>query len=122
MTRIVPMLLALLMAVANPTAQAIAEEAVWPQRVIRVILTAAPGSVGDTVARIVTQRLAERLGQQFVIVGSRRHGRMRGFGPFGAGRLHHRHGYNQHSWHREHFQPEPALRSDQGFRANFDAR
>lgn len=67
MTRIVPMLLVLLMAVADPTAQAIAEEAVWPQRVIRVILTAAPGSAGDTVARIVTQRLAERLGQQFVI-------------------------------------------------------
>ena len=67
MTRIVPMLLALLMAAANPTAQAIADEAVWPQRVIRVILTAAPGSAGDTVARIVTQRLADRLGQQFVI-------------------------------------------------------
>ena len=67
MTRIVPMLITLLMAATNLTAQAIADDAVWPQRVIRVILTAAPGSAGDTVARIVTQRLAERLGQQFVI-------------------------------------------------------
>jgi len=61
------MLLAMLIALANLTVQAVANEAAWPQRAIRVILTAAPGSAGDTVARIVTQRLADRFGQQFVI-------------------------------------------------------
>jgi tripartite-type tricarboxylate transporter receptor subunit TctC len=38
----------------------------WPNRVIRYIVTAAPGSAGDTVSRIVGQKLSERLGQQFV--------------------------------------------------------
>lgn len=39
----------------------------WPkQKVIRLIVSAAPGSAGDAVCRIVAQKLSERLGQQFV--------------------------------------------------------
>lgn len=39
----------------------------WPSRPVRFIVSAAPGSAGDTVCRIVAQKLGERLGQQFVI-------------------------------------------------------
>lgn len=67
MTRIVLTLLMLLTAATSAMPQAAVQDAAWPRRAVRVILTAAPGSAGDTVARIVAQRLAERLGQQFVI-------------------------------------------------------
>ena len=36
-------------------------------RIIRFIVSAPAGSAGDTVARIVAQKLGERLGQQLVI-------------------------------------------------------
>ena len=42
-------------------------DADWPNRIIRFIVSAPAGSAGDTVARIVAQKLSERLGQQFVI-------------------------------------------------------
>jgi len=42
-------------------------DADWPNRIIRFIVSAPAGSAGDTVARIVAQKLGERLGQQFVI-------------------------------------------------------
>jgi len=64
--RIVLSVLALLVVAANSTAQS-AEDAEWPKRVIRFIVSAAPGSAGDTVCRIVAQRLSQRLGQQLVI-------------------------------------------------------
>jgi tripartite-type tricarboxylate transporter receptor subunit TctC len=60
--------LAVLLATSvNASAQTGADEAQWPKRVIRFIVSAAPGSAGDTVCRILAQRLALRLGQQFVI-------------------------------------------------------
>jgi tripartite-type tricarboxylate transporter receptor subunit TctC len=67
MTRIALTLLMLLTAATNAMAQAAADDREWPKRAVRFILTAAPGSAGDTVARIVAQKLAERLGHQFVI-------------------------------------------------------
>jgi tripartite-type tricarboxylate transporter receptor subunit TctC len=42
-------------------------DADWPSRIIRFIVSAPAGSAGDTVARIVAQKLGERLGQQLVI-------------------------------------------------------
>ncbi len=51
---------------ATALAQSAQEAADWPKRPIRLIVTAAPGSAADTVCRIVTQKLSERLGQQFV--------------------------------------------------------
>jgi tripartite-type tricarboxylate transporter receptor subunit TctC len=39
----------------------------WPERPIRFIVPFQPGSSSDTVARVVGQRLSERLGQQLVI-------------------------------------------------------
>ncbi len=55
-----------LAASASATAQSAPQVGDWPKRVIRLIVTAAPGSAGDTVCRIVAQKLSERLGQQFV--------------------------------------------------------
>jgi tripartite-type tricarboxylate transporter receptor subunit TctC len=51
---------------ANAVAQSALDDSDWPKRVIRFIVTAAPGSAGDTVCRIVGQKLSERLGQQLV--------------------------------------------------------
>ncbi|HET9651113.1 MAG TPA: tripartite tricarboxylate transporter substrate-binding protein, partial [Usitatibacter sp.] len=39
----------------------------WPERPIRLVVPFGAGSSSDTIARIVTQKLGERLGQAFVI-------------------------------------------------------
>jgi tripartite-type tricarboxylate transporter receptor subunit TctC len=39
----------------------------WPERPIRFIVPFQPGSSSDTVARVVGQKLGERLGQQIVV-------------------------------------------------------
>jgi tripartite-type tricarboxylate transporter receptor subunit TctC len=39
----------------------------WPERPIRFIVPFQPGSSSDTVARIIGQKLGERLGQQLVV-------------------------------------------------------
>jgi len=39
----------------------------WPQRPIKVMVPFAPGGNSDGIARVIGQRLGERLGQQFVI-------------------------------------------------------
>jgi tripartite-type tricarboxylate transporter receptor subunit TctC len=39
----------------------------WPERPIRLIVPFQPGSSSDVIARIVSQRLSERLGQQIVV-------------------------------------------------------
>ena len=64
---IVLVLLALVAATATATAQSGKANGAWPSRVVRFIVSAAPGSAGDAVCRIVAQKLGERLGQQFVI-------------------------------------------------------
>jgi tripartite-type tricarboxylate transporter receptor subunit TctC len=48
-------------------AQSAAKEPHWPDRPIRFIVPFQPGSSSDTIARIVGQKLGERLGQQLVI-------------------------------------------------------
>jgi tripartite-type tricarboxylate transporter receptor subunit TctC len=65
--RIVSSLLVLFAASTNALAQPAADDADWPKRVIRLIVSAAPGSAGDTICRIIAMKLGERLGQQFVI-------------------------------------------------------
>ena len=67
MIRVAFLLMALLVAATNASAQSASEEAEWPKKVIRFIVSAAPGSAGDTVCRIVAQKLGERLGQQFIL-------------------------------------------------------
>ena len=48
-------------------AQPAATDARWPERPIRLVVPFGAGSSSDTIARIVTQKLGERLGQPFVI-------------------------------------------------------
>jgi tripartite-type tricarboxylate transporter receptor subunit TctC len=48
-------------------ARAQTNDARWPERPIRFIVPFTAGSSSDTVARLVAQRLGERLGQQLVV-------------------------------------------------------
>jgi tripartite-type tricarboxylate transporter receptor subunit TctC len=52
---------------ASITSAASAAEAHYPQRPIRLIVPQATGGGSDTIARFVTQKLGENLGQQFVV-------------------------------------------------------
>jgi tripartite-type tricarboxylate transporter receptor subunit TctC len=65
MTRSATVFIAVLLAAT--TAQAQTNNAPWPQRPIRFIVPFTPGSSSDTVARLVGQKLGERLGQQLVV-------------------------------------------------------
>src|SRR5262249_34785527 len=67
LSRTLVALLLLLATASNGAAQVAPDSAEWPRRVIRFIVSAAPGSAGDTDCRIVAQKLSERIGQQFVI-------------------------------------------------------
>ncbi|NYT77035.1 tripartite tricarboxylate transporter substrate binding protein [Alcaligenaceae bacterium] len=44
-----------------------AHAASWPEKTVEMIVPYTPGGATDTVARAVTQRLSERLGQTFVV-------------------------------------------------------
>ncbi len=54
-------------AVPAAQAQAQAPETRWPERPVRFIVPFPPGATTDLVARIVSQKLSERLGQPVVI-------------------------------------------------------
>jgi tripartite-type tricarboxylate transporter receptor subunit TctC len=49
-------------------ADSVAAQAAYPDRPVRVILPFGPGGVADITARLVAQKLSEKLGQNFVIV------------------------------------------------------
>ena len=67
MTQIAFALVAGLLTVSAASAQT-AGDSRWPtERPIRLIVPFQPGSSSDVIARIVSQRLAERLGQQIVV-------------------------------------------------------
>jgi tripartite-type tricarboxylate transporter receptor subunit TctC len=60
--------LAVLAALASAaTAQGQSADGRWPERPIRFIVPFTAGSSSDTVARLVAQKLSERLGQQLVV-------------------------------------------------------
>jgi tripartite-type tricarboxylate transporter receptor subunit TctC len=50
---------------AMPAARAQAQD--WPSRPVRIVVPTGAGGITDILARIVAQRLSERLGQQFVV-------------------------------------------------------
>jgi tripartite-type tricarboxylate transporter receptor subunit TctC len=61
-------LLAATAAAAQPAGAQSSGDSRWPaERPIRLIVPFQPGSSSDVIARIVSQRLAERLGQQIVV-------------------------------------------------------
>jgi tripartite-type tricarboxylate transporter receptor subunit TctC len=61
------LILALLSAFAASAVHAQTSDMRWPERPIRFIVPFTPGSSSDTVARLVGQKLSERLGQQLVV-------------------------------------------------------
>ncbi len=63
MMRLALLVLAGLAAATNPSGA----QTNWPDHPVRLIVPFTPGSSSDTVARIVAQKLSERLKQQFVI-------------------------------------------------------
>jgi tripartite-type tricarboxylate transporter receptor subunit TctC len=65
MTGLVLALLALVLATEAVDAQP--AEVRWPERPLRFIVPFTAGSSSDTVARLVAQRLGDRLGQQLVV-------------------------------------------------------
>ena len=54
-------------AAALPVSTRVASALDYPTRPVHIVVGFAPGGPADTVARLVGQRLSERLGQQFVI-------------------------------------------------------
>jgi tripartite-type tricarboxylate transporter receptor subunit TctC len=67
MSRLILALLGTMIAAAAAAAQPASNAANWPDRPIHLIVPFPPGSSSDIVARIVAQKLGERLGQQLVI-------------------------------------------------------
>jgi tripartite-type tricarboxylate transporter receptor subunit TctC len=57
---------ALGLALAGAASLAAAQDT-WPSKPIRIVVPFAPGGGGDAVVRVLTDKLAERLGQQVVI-------------------------------------------------------
>ncbi|MGZ8211060.1 MAG: tripartite tricarboxylate transporter substrate binding protein [Burkholderiales bacterium] len=57
----------LLLAFAGSLAAGFAHAGKWPDRPVRVIVPFAPGGATDVVARLMSPRLAEEFGQQFVV-------------------------------------------------------
>jgi tripartite-type tricarboxylate transporter receptor subunit TctC len=54
-------------AAALPAVARLAHAQTYPSRPVRLIATTAAGGMQDTLARLMGQRLSERLGQQFVV-------------------------------------------------------
>ena len=61
--------LILIMAAALPAMPALSAEE-WPSRPLRLVVPFPPGSISDTIARLVADRLAAPLGQRMVIDNS----------------------------------------------------
>lgn len=57
--------LALALAALGMCAQVRAQD--WPQRTVRIVVGFAPGSTPDLLARLVAERLSQRLGKPFVV-------------------------------------------------------
>ena len=55
-------------AVALLLSSHVAAQTVYPDRPIKMIVPLAAASAVDVAARIVTQKMAENMGQQFVII------------------------------------------------------
>jgi tripartite-type tricarboxylate transporter receptor subunit TctC len=54
-------------AVALPVISRVAPAQTYPTRPVRIIVGFAAGGVTDIVARLIGQRLSDRLGQQFLV-------------------------------------------------------
>ena len=123
MIRVLSIALATLMLAAAAVAQT--GDAGWPDRPIRLIVPFPAGSSTDIVARMVAQKLGQRLGQQFVV--ENRAGASGNIGVDAVAKAApdgytHRHCHREHACGRRQPRHQPALRSGQGFRAGSDDR
>ena len=66
-SRFWPVILAFLAAGAIGTSHPVLAEANYPNRPVRVVVPFAAGGVADSTARIVADKLAEKLGQRFYV-------------------------------------------------------
>lgn len=66
-TRRLTVAIAIVVAFIIAATRAPAQEADWPRRTIRLIVNTAAGGAADTTSRIVSQKLADRLGATIVI-------------------------------------------------------
>ena len=57
----------ILIVLAGVLAAGLAQAQSWPQKPVRVIVNVAPGGVADITARLLGARLAETLGQPFIV-------------------------------------------------------
>ena len=62
---------------AAPILCAIAKAQGYPSHPVRFVVPFPPGGVSDIIARLIGQKLSERLGQPFVIEGPGRRGEQR---------------------------------------------
>jgi tripartite-type tricarboxylate transporter receptor subunit TctC len=84
MTRVTLALLAGVFSAQIAHGQSAANDARWPERPIRLIVPFTAGSSSDIVARLVAQKLGERLGQPLVVEN-----RVGGGGSIGTGEVAH---------------------------------
>ena len=107
----------LLAAAGHASAQAQESPSLYPSRPVTFIVPFAPGGVTTVIARLIGQKLEQRLGKPFVVenrpggggvIGGDR-GRARG-----ARRLHHHDGVEHRARDQRQRAQEPALRSAQG--------
>src|SRR5687768_10678664 len=54
-------------ALALPALPRIARAQAYPARPVRLVVGYAPGGATDITARLIAQRLSERMGQQFIV-------------------------------------------------------
>jgi tripartite-type tricarboxylate transporter receptor subunit TctC len=68
MTRTFRWIAAFLAAVVTAASSAVlAQSSDWPTRTVRIIVPYPPGGMSDFLARVLSQRLSEKLGQSFVV-------------------------------------------------------
>ena len=114
--RNVALVLMLSLAASGATQRAAAQSADYPNRPVSFIVPFAPGGVTSLFARILGQKLEQRLGKPFVVENRPGGGGITAAAAVAnahARRLHHHDGVEHGAGDQRHGAQEPALRSAQ---------